>query len=82
MSYKNKIQAINAELERILTTINNFSLGKPQSGLPIEVKSEALMTTILNSATAESVGTIYKYTGETPSTYEYGALYIIEEESE
>lgn len=82
MSYKNKIQAINAELERILTTINNFSIGKPQSGLPIEVNSEALMTTILNSATAESVGAIYKYIGETTSTYEYGALYIIEEESE
>lgn len=82
MSYKNDLQVINAELERILTTINTFSFGEPQSGLPIEVSNETVMTAILNSATAKSVGSIYKYVGATTSTYEHGALYIIMEESE
>ena len=46
-------------------------------GKPIEISSESGMTDILTNATANDVGKIYKYTGET-GTYENGALYVIE----
>lgn len=44
---------------------------------PKEISSEAEMNAILASATIESVGEIYKYTGNTTDTYEQGALYVI-----
>ena len=50
------------------------------SPLPIEVSTEEEMTAILTKATASSVGSVYKYTGETTKTYENGSLYIIAEE--
>lgn len=45
--------------------------------LPKEISTEGEMNAILSSATAEDIGTIYKYMGTTTDTYEYGALYII-----
>ena len=51
-----------------------------QSPLPIEVDSDITMGTLLKNATQESIGSVYKYTGITTSTYENGALYIIAEE--
>jgi hypothetical protein len=50
------------------------------SPLPIEIDSESKMNALLQNATYESVGAIYKYTGGYSSTYEYGELYIIAEE--
>ena len=47
--------------------------------LPIEISTETEMTALLETA---EVGSIYKYTGETTDTYENGALYVVEEESE
>lgn len=60
---------------------DGFEAGKlavKDSPLPIEVATESEMTAILESATAESVGAIYKYTGEGTDTYTNGGLYIIE----
>lgn len=56
--------------------------GGKDSPLPIEVATEAEMSALLTSATADSVGAVYKYTGETTDTFTSGALYIIAEESE
>ena len=50
------------------------------SPLPIPTETEAEMTALLTNATSESVGAVYKYTGNTTDTYEHGALYIIAEE--
>lgn len=47
------------------------------SPLPIEVSTEFEMNAIIANATNNSVGAVYKYTGET-GTYENGALYIVE----
>lgn len=47
------------------------------SPLPIEVSTEAEMTSLLTNGT---VGGVYKYTGTT-GTYENGALYVLEEEA-
>ena len=49
------------------------------SPLPIEVDTEAEMTSILANATGQSIGEIYKYTGPTTGTYENDALYIVSE---
>lgn len=53
--------------------------GSGSEGQPIEVSSEAEMNAILYNATEASIGMIYKYVGETTSTYEYGTLYILSE---
>lgn len=45
--------------------------------LPFETTDEVEMSAILRTATAEDVGSVYKYTGPT-GTYENGALYVIE----
>ena len=50
------------------------------SPLPIPIETEAKMNALLANATVESVGAVYKYTGNTTDTYEHGALYIIAEE--
>lgn len=49
--------------------------------LPPEIETAAEMSAILESATTDSVGAIYKYTGPTTGVYEKGAFYIIEEEA-
>ena len=46
-------------------------------GAPIEISTEAAMNAVLEGA---QVGAIFKYVGETTSTYENGALYVVEEE--
>lgn len=48
------------------------------SGRPIPVSSEAEMNAVLESATTDNVGMVYKYMGEESEIYEIGALYIIE----
>ena len=65
---------------QISTNNTLISDGAGASPLPREVSSEAEMNAILYNATESSIGTIYKYVGETTSTYEYGALYILSEE--
>lgn len=50
------------------------------SPLPIPISSESEMLSILSSATAESVGSVYKYTGVTTETFEKDSLYIISKE--
>ncbi len=82
MSYKSDLQAINTELEEILEAVNDLPDGLQRSPLPIEVSTEEEMGSILNSATQNSVGSIYKYVGKTTDTYAYGCLYIIAEETE
>ena len=47
---------------------------------PQEVETEAEMNEILANATEASIGTIYKYTGNTCDLYEQGALYILSDE--
>lgn len=44
--------------------------------VPREISTEDEMTALLETAT---VGSVYKYTGETGDTYENGGLYIVEE---
>lgn len=49
-----------------------------QSGggtIPTEIKTEQEMNALLSTA---QVGSIYKYVGETTSTYENGFLYVVE----
>jgi hypothetical protein len=53
--------------------------GKDNSALPIEVLTESEMNALLTSG---EVGGVYKYMGETTDTYENGALYVLEEETE
>ena len=50
------------------------------NGRPIVVESEAEMNAILESATTDNIGMVYKYEGELSETYEIGALYVIENE--
>lgn len=64
----------------ILPPISNRVTVTSRSAQPIEVASEAEMTAILENATANSVGEVYKYVGVT-GTYESGALYIIDNNS-
>ncbi len=82
MSYKTELQANNAELKELLSMVDELPEGESRSPMPIEVSTEAAMSAILASATSKDVGAIYKYTGKKSATYKYGALYIIEEESE
>lgn len=79
MSYKTELQANNAELKGLLSMVDELPEGESRSPMPIEVSTEAAMSAILASATSKDVGAIYKYTGNTTSTYEHGSHYIIEE---
>ena len=54
-------------------------VGTLQVGKPVELSTEAEMDAALSEASEASVGTVYKYTGETTDRYENGAIYIIEE---
>lgn len=56
-----------------------ISGGVVSTGKPIEVSTSEDMDKYLSSATADRVGTVYKYTGNTTGTYEHGAIYIISE---
>jgi flagellar biosynthesis/type III secretory pathway protein FliH len=51
------------------------------SPLPIEIETEAEMQSILDKATLQDVGGIYKYTGTSTARYEKGQLYIIDKEN-
>lgn len=64
-------------VENMATEIGDIST---DSALPIEVTTEAEMTALLTNATDESVGEVYKYTGETTDNYESGSLYILQAE--
>ena len=64
--------------ENGVADVTNYATATVSVAEPVEVSSEAEMTAILESATAE--GGIYKYVGTTTDTYENGALYIIEKE--
>ena len=61
---------------------DNSSPSSPPSPLPVEITTETEMTALLTNATTESIGAIYKYTGETTDTYENGELYILAEEND
>lgn len=69
----NKIANAVIELEEKVEKIS------ADSPIPIEVSTEAEMTALLESG---EVGGVYKYTGESTDTYEYGALYVLEEVTE
>jgi hypothetical protein len=47
---------------------------------PPEISTAAEMDNILEEATDELIGAIYKYIGATTSTYEHGAIYTVVEE--
>lgn len=81
MSYKSDLQAINIELGKILNAVNDLPDAIQRSPLPIEIGTEEEMTAILNAATVNDVGAVYKYTGNT-NKYTKGELYIIAEETE
>lgn len=55
--------------------LNEKGSGGTDSAVPIEVSSEIEMNALLSSG---EVGGVYKYVGESSSTYEYGALYVLE----
>lgn len=67
-------------LDALLDELRELATSGVGSGRPIEIISEAGMNAILNSATANNIGMVYKYTGETTDTYENGMLYIITDE--
>lgn len=50
----------------------------PNSPLPVDISTEQEMTAILEGATQEMIGGIYRYIGETTDTYETGEFYILE----
>lgn len=50
--------------------------GASGSSLPIEISTEAEMNALLETA---PIGAVYKYVGETTSTYASGGLYLVEE---
>jgi hypothetical protein len=68
--------------DRGMTTDIVIAAGKypSSSPLPIEVKTAEEMNTILRLATADSVGAVYKYTGDASDVYDTGELYIITQE--
>lgn len=68
---------IGAENEKIkkVISITPFLAQVEDDPVPTEVKTEAEMTALLETA---DVGSVYKYTGES-GTYENGALYVVEE---
>lgn len=75
-------------LKNLITKINNKT-GKNDTNMtasvnrlidypfPIEIDTEEKMTSILAAATLDSVGAIYKYTGESTNIYEQGSLYTV-----
>lgn len=63
--------------DNIIFVADTYSTDSP---LPPNINSEEGMKDILENATSESVGAIYKYKGETTDTYESDALYIVAEE--
>ena len=65
-------------LDALLTEIYEIATSGAGSGRPIVVESEAEMNAVLDSATTDNVGMVYKYMGEESEIYEIGALYIIE----
>lgn len=79
MSYKSDLQAINTELEEILEAVNDLPDAIQRSPLPPEVSTEEEMKSILDSATKNDIGSIYKFIGKTSGPYIRGELYIIEE---
>lgn len=67
-------------LSTVLQEIQDaISGGVASTGKPIEVPTSEKMDEILSSASAASVGTVYKYMGNTTGIYEHGAIYIISE---
>jgi hypothetical protein len=64
-------------LDALLNELRDLAMSGVGSGKPIPVYTEAKMNAILNAATAENIGTVYKYEGETTDMYESGMLYII-----
>lgn len=82
MSYKEQLQANNADLEEILETVNDLPDAIQRSPFPVEVETYEDMMEILNAATPLDVGGIYKYIGKTNDTFTQGSLYIIAEETE
>ncbi len=60
-----------------------MQVGAPTAGgFPIECATDEEMNAALEAATENSVGQLYKFTGETTETYEQGAIYIVEEVAE
>ena len=82
MSYKTDLQAINTELEEILEAVNDLPDAVQRFSLPIEVKTEKEMNSVLRNADKNDIGSIYKYIGKTSGHYIRGELYIIAEEAE
>jgi hypothetical protein len=77
---RTKINSTTGKSDADLTSSVNSLIG--MHGKPIGVATEAEMATILEAATADTVGKVYKYTGESTDTYENGAIYIVETEGE
>lgn len=76
VALKEKGATFTADNSDYLTdAINQIEVGKP-----IEVSTAKEMDAILANATADDVGTLYLYTGETTDTYENGAIYGVTEE--
>ena len=48
------------------------------SGKPFEVETAAEMNNILEAATADDYGKIYKYVGESTEVYTKNSIYILE----
>lgn len=54
-----------------------IATGTAVIGKPIEIATAEEMDEILANATEADVGTCYKYTGETDTSYETNVLYVI-----
>lgn len=82
-SVKQKIKGLISRLNQttgeaaddLTSAVNTFLAGY---GRAVEVSTEEKMTAILESATDSTVGSVYKYTGETTDTYTSGEHYIVE----
>ena len=76
VALKKKGATFPADKSDYLTdAINQIKVGKP-----IEVSTAEAMDAVLANATADNVGTFYRYTGATTEAYENGALYGVTKE--
>jgi hypothetical protein len=57
--------------------VNQFGDKAGASGIAIESATPNQMDAVLANATANDVGKIFQYTGETNEQYEHGAYYQI-----
>ena len=69
----------DTDLTRCIKSLSEgYGLPSIALGHPIEVNSASEMDAVLENADENTVGKVYRYTGETTDKYTNGELYIVE----